>query len=78
MLTDTEIKLQGVQALMASLCKVNAERFVALIQREPFDYTAWQRKLWNDQSVEEISRNAMKQRDDANVNNFSDDNGTGQ
>lgn len=78
MLTDTEIKLQGVQALMASLGKVNAERFVALIQREPFDYTAWQRKLWNDQSVEEISRNAMKQRDDAHVNNFSNDNGTGQ
>jgi len=60
MLTDTEIKLNGIQALMASLGKVDAERFIALIQREPFDYTKWQRNLWNDQSVEEISRNAMK------------------
>jgi hypothetical protein len=62
MLTDTEIKIHGLQALMASLGKVDAERFIALIQREPFDYTKWQRKLWNGQSVEEISRNAMSLR----------------
>ncbi len=62
MLTDTEIKLQGVQVLMKSLGNVNAERFIALIQREPFDYTKWQQNLWNDRSVEEISRNAMKLR----------------
>ena len=60
MLTDTEIKLNGVQALIASLGKVDAEKFIALIQREPFDYTKWQRNLWNNQSVEDISRNAMK------------------
>jgi len=30
--------------------------------REPFDYTQWQRKLWNDKSVEEISHMAMKPR----------------
>ena len=62
MLTDTEIKLNGIQALMASLGKLDTERFIALIQREPFDYTKWQRNLWNGQSVEEISRNAMKLR----------------
>jgi len=42
------------------LGKVGAERFIALIQREPFDYTKWQRSLWEGLSVEEISRNAMK------------------
>lgn len=62
MLTDTEIKLKGVQVLTVSLGKVDAERFIALIQREPFDYTKWQRDLWDDQSVEDISRNAMKLR----------------
>lgn len=62
MLTDTEIKLTGVQALIASLGKVDAERFIALIQREPFDYTKWQRNLWDDESVEAISRNAMRHR----------------
>jgi hypothetical protein len=62
MITDSEIKLKGCKALVASLGKVDAERFISLIQREPFDYTKWQRDLWDDQSVEEISRNAMKLR----------------
>jgi hypothetical protein len=30
--------------------------------REPFDYTEWQRDLWNDKSVEEISKLAMQRR----------------
>jgi hypothetical protein len=64
MLTDTEIKLKGVKALTDSLGKVDAERFIALIQREPFDYTKWQRSLWDDQGIEEISRKAMKLRDE--------------
>jgi hypothetical protein len=59
MITDTEVKIKGVQALTDSLGSVDAERFIALIQREPFDYTKWQRTLWEEQSVEEISRRAM-------------------
>jgi hypothetical protein len=31
-----------------------------LIQREPFDYTKWQRELWKDKTVEELSREAME------------------
>jgi hypothetical protein len=60
MITDTEVKVKGVQALTKSLGNVGAERFIALIQREPFDYTKWQRTLWEDQSVEKISRAAMR------------------
>ncbi|MBU1754042.1 hypothetical protein KKG56_09385 [bacterium] len=60
MITDTEIKINGVQSLTKSLGSVGAERFIALIQREQFDYTKWQRTLWEDQSIEEISRTAMK------------------
>ena len=60
MITDTEVKIKGIRALTEILGKVGAERFIALIQREPFDYTNWQRTLWEGQSVEEISRNAMK------------------
>jgi len=63
MLTDTEIKLNGIQALIASLGKVDAERFIPLILREPFDYTAWQKTLWNNQSVEDISRYAKSLRE---------------
>jgi hypothetical protein len=62
MFTDTEIKVTGFRALVEALGDVQAEKFIALIQREPFDYTQWQRMLWPDKSVEEISQAAMKQR----------------
>ncbi len=58
--TDNEIKLQGIEALISSLGEVQAERFISLILREPFDYTEWQKKLWSDKSIEEISNMAMK------------------
>jgi hypothetical protein len=59
MTTDTELKIKGIQALMECLGAEGAERFIALIQREPFDYTTWQRTLWEDQSVEEVIQRAM-------------------
>ena len=59
-ITDNEIKLQGLNALVNSLGEVQAERFISLILREPFDYTEWQKKLWIDKSIEEISSMAME------------------
>jgi hypothetical protein len=44
---------------MAALGKVDAERYITLLRREPFDYTRWQRSLWDDNSADEISREAM-------------------
>ena len=35
---------------------------VELALREPFDYTKWQRDLWPDRSVNEISEAAMRVR----------------
>ena len=57
MITDTEIK--GFQILARYLGDIEAERFVALIQREPFDYTKWRQDMDEDLSLEEISRKAM-------------------
>ncbi len=59
-ITDNEIKSQGIEALISSLGEVQAERFISLILKEPFDYTEWQEKLWADKSIEEISSMAMK------------------
>ena len=59
MITNTEVKMKGIKALTESLGNVDAERFITLIQREPFDYTKWQRTLWEGESVADISRNAM-------------------
>ncbi|SDN40367.1 hypothetical protein [Desulfonauticus submarinus] len=66
MITDTEIKLKGLQVLVKYLGDVEAERFIALIQREPFDYTAWRKQsLDEDLSIEEISQKAMELRKDS-------------
>ena len=63
MLTDTEIRIQGFKTLTNNLGEVQAERFIALLIREPFDYTKWQRKLWQNRSVDDISHSAMKNRE---------------
>ncbi len=63
MITDTEIKLKGFQVLSQYLGDVEAERFIALIQREPFDYTKWHQEMDDDSSIKEISRKAMSLRD---------------
>ena len=64
MISDTEIKSKGFQLLAHYLGDVEAERFVALIQREPFDYTKWRQDMNMDDelSLQEISRKAMAQR----------------
>jgi hypothetical protein len=62
MKTDTEIRTDGLRALTEALGPVEAERFVALMLREPFDYTKWQRDLWPGKTVEELSAEAMKRR----------------
>ncbi len=59
MITDSEIKRKGMDALIKHLGEVGAERFITLIIREPFDYTEWQRDLWADTGVEELSKKAM-------------------
>jgi hypothetical protein len=48
--------------LSGALGDVKAERFITLILREPFDYTEWQAKLWPEQSVDDISKAAMRRR----------------
>ena len=44
-ITDTEVRIKGMEALIAALGEVNAEKFITLIMREPFDYTEWQRRM---------------------------------
>jgi len=62
MMTDTEIRVKGMTALSASLSSVEAERFISLVLREPFDYTRWQSTLFKDQSLEALSESAAKHR----------------
>lgn len=60
MKVDTEIKMLGLEILTKHLGIVETERFIALIQREKFDYTTWRENLFVGLSGEEISKRAME------------------
>lgn len=59
MLTETEIRRRGFEALFNALGDLGVEKFISLLMREPFDYTKWNRDLWPDKTIEQISKNAM-------------------
>ena len=60
MRADTLIKTEGMRALNERLGIVEAERFITLIIREPFDYTEWQQDLYSDMTADELFQNATK------------------
>lgn len=62
LVTDEEIKMEGMAILLERLGIVEAERFISLVQREKFDYTEWQKGLWLGKTVREISEAAMEHR----------------
>jgi len=58
---EMTLRSEGMKVLINNLGRVEAERFISLIIREPFDYTEWQRDLFNNLSVKELSNIAMKE-----------------
>ena len=60
MLTETTLKIEGLRILAENLGLVEAERFVALMLREPFDYTEWQRNMYKDVPLKDFLNSAMK------------------
>lgn len=48
MRTDTIVKQEGINALISKLGYVDAERFIVLINREPFDYSKWREQSLDD------------------------------
>ncbi|WP_295672805.1 hypothetical protein [uncultured Mucilaginibacter sp.] len=59
-ITDTEVKQKGLGALLDALGEVDAERFITLLNRDPFDYTTWQRNLFENMDINQISKKAME------------------
>ena len=70
MRTDTIIRNEGTRVLMDNLGLIEAERFIMLIQKEPFDYTRWQENLFENMSIEEISQKATDYRNNLNAQNL--------
>jgi len=54
MRSDTLIKSDGMRILAEKLGIIEAERFITLVLREPFDYTDWQHNLYGNMGVREL------------------------
>lgn len=64
MRTDTIVKQEGLNALISSLGYVDAERFIMLMNKEPFDYTKWRETyLTDDLDIRQLSKKAQKYAD---------------
>ena len=60
-MTESALLTTGMSILIERLGDVEAERFVSILLREPFDYTKWREEnLFVDMSVEEINAEAQR------------------
>ena len=60
-MTDTLLKSAAMEILVKNLGVVETERFIALILKEPFDYTEWRKtNLSDDIPVETLNRQAIE------------------
>jgi len=57
---DSVLRIDGINALIEKLGPVDAERFISSIIKEDFDYTVWQRRLFEGKSLKCLSQEAMK------------------
>jgi hypothetical protein len=60
MRTEVELRRDGMQALIQALGLVEAERFMAAVSRDRFDYTEWRRLGLPDLSLNELAERANR------------------
>lgn len=53
-----ELMDTGFACLVEKLGIVDAERFVAMIKRDSFDYTLWRREYFDDMTLKQVSEEA--------------------
>ena len=55
MKTESEIRMQGMQALIGSLGLIETERFLIAVNQDKFNYTEWRRSGLPEMSIEQIA-----------------------
>lgn len=71
-ITDNELRTSGFSVLAREFGDVNAERFIALVNREPFDYTEWRRdNLFVGETVDSLMDKAYAMYGDSYPNRTS-------
>jgi len=63
MRSNTVLKDEGMRILAEQLGLVEAERFIVLMRREPFDYTQWRQGLFKDIPLDTFLAAAQNYRD---------------
>lgn len=59
MSNTVEIMNKGISCLLQQLGVVETEKFISAINREKFDYTKWQRHLFEDMTFDEMNDAAV-------------------
>ena len=59
-MNDTILLDTGMKILIEKLGNVDAEKFISLVIKEPFDYTKWQTSLYQGMTIDEISARAVE------------------
>jgi len=60
-MNETVLMKTGMKILIEQLGNINAEKFISILLREPFDYTEWRKdNICAGMTVEAISKEAMK------------------
>jgi hypothetical protein len=54
MMNEAVLRETVMQHLIKNFGNIEAERFISLIIREPFDYTKWRKDKFDDVSVAEV------------------------
>ncbi len=62
MITRTENRQKGIDALNRKLGPLETERFIANLLKDPEDYTSWRKTLWTKRTTKDISAAAMAMR----------------
>lgn len=61
MLNDDEIFAKGLKVLVEGIGDLEAEKFIALVNRNKFNYTEWRREnLFKDITPEEFNKSAIE------------------
>lgn len=60
MTDDTQIRIDGIDALNKALGPAAAFRFLTLLRREPTDYVKISRRLYRGQTIDEIFTRAKR------------------
>jgi len=60
MRTDIALKTEAIDLLLKTFGVLETERFISSIKSSNFDYTEWQKTLWNDKSIEELHNMAVE------------------